>query len=195
MPPSKPTFQARVITQLIALAVCVVAPAGLTAVAPVTYITFQRDGTRVSAQTQTCLLFFIPYKSAVVDPVTHLGNRTLEGTVSRQRRSGTTDRYTRAEEQGFLAIEGPDQRTEVSVSPHDLKTVLGKAEAFLADPQSTELKLFVVSNWKFGVIGGGLISLLTVLYVVGVAAAIGQGLLRLLGLGRKARSQPEGFIP
>lgn len=195
MSSSEASLRARILTQLLAVVVFVGLPGLLTAVAPVAYITLQREGTHVTARAQTCLLFIIPYKTASVDPVTHLRTRTAAGSITWERRRGTTDHYHQADTQGILAIEGPGQTAEVWVSPHDLGTVLGKAEAFLADPQATELKLFVVSNWKFGVIAGGLISLLTLLYAVGVAAAIGQALLRLLGLGRKARPKPEALIP
>ena len=60
-----------------------------------------------------------------------------------------------------------------------------KCEAFLKDPQATELKLFVVANWKFGVIAGGPATLFSVVYVFGVVCATGMFLLRSAGLVRK----------
>ena len=46
-----------------------------------------------------------------------------------------------------------------------------EAESFLKDSNAVELKRFVVANWKFGVIAGGALSLLTVIYVVAVVAS------------------------
>jgi hypothetical protein len=42
------------------------------------------------------------------------------------------------------------------------------------------LKLFLVANWKFSVIAGGLVSLLTLLYVGGAVFAFVKFLLGLL---------------
>lgn len=181
-------YLGKIIAQLVAWLVCIVAPGVITAVAPVSWVHFQRQGDHVTARANVCLFFIIPYRALTVDPVTSVGDRTKSGSVSRYRRSGTTDKYVQAESEGFLLIQGPQQEAEVSVTPADLPSVVKKSEAFLKDPQATELKLFVVSNWKFGVLFGGLASLLTVLYVFGVVVTFGQFLLRKLGLIRKVEA-------
>lgn len=150
---------------------CVGFPGFCTAVAPVSWVKFQRTGDRVSARAQVCVFFVIPYKTLVVDSVESIGDRFKGGTESRQRRSGTTDRVTKSEDQGFLVIHGADQVAEVPVTPFNLKSVVKRSEAFLKEPQATELKMFVVANWKFSVIMGGLTSLLTVLWVFGVVSS------------------------
>lgn len=153
-------------SQSIAFVFCVVIPGILTAVAPVTWVKFERNGDRVTARAQVCLFFVVPYKTMVVDPVTGFDNREVAGSETRQRRRGQHDRVTTSEDQGFLVIQGPDQTAQVSVTPVDLKSVTERSEAFLSDPQATELKLFVVANWKFSVIAGGLASLLAAFYAV-----------------------------
>jgi hypothetical protein len=152
--------------QLFALFVFVGFPAFWTAVAPVSYVRFERRDGQASATVHTCLLFIVPYKTQTVDAVVHIGDRFVTGTYERR---GTDHDHTKSEDEGFLIIQGHDHAAEVSVSPHDLKSVIEQAKAFLEDPQAAELKLFVVANWKFSVIGGGLLSLLTVLYVVSIA--------------------------
>lgn len=164
----KTTWLGLIGSQLIALFFCVGFPGICTAVAPVSWVKFQRNGDRVSARAQVCVFFVIPYKTMIVDSVDGIGDRFKAGTESYDRRRAPNDRVTKSEDQGFLVIHGADQVAEVSVSPVDLKSVVERSEAFLKDPQATELKMFVVANWKFSVIMGGLTSLLTVLYVVGV---------------------------
>lgn len=159
-------------SQFIAFVVCVVIPGLLTAMVPVSWIKFERNGDRVTARAQVCLFFVVPYKTMVVDSVDGITDRQVTGSTTRQRRAGQHDRVTKAEDEGFLVIHGGDQTAEVSVTPHDLKSVVEKSEAFLKDQQATELKLFVVANWKFGVIAGGLASLLAAFYVVCVVAWI-----------------------
>ncbi len=164
----KTTWLGVIGAQSIAFVFCVLFPGGVTAVAPVSWVKFQRSGDRVTARAQVCVFFVIPYKTIVVDPVEGISDRFKGGTESRERRSGSSDRVTKSEDQGFLVIHGENQVAEVSVTPYNLKSVIERSEAFLKDPQATELKLFVVANWKFGVIMGGLTSLMTVLYVFGV---------------------------
>src|SRR5688500_342773 len=106
----QPGLLGKLLTQAFALLVCFGVPALVTAIAPVSWVSFQRsgDGERVVARAQTCLLFVIPFKTVTVDPVTGLGDRTIAGTVKVERRSGT-DKRTQSEDQGFLVIRGPDQ--------------------------------------------------------------------------------------
>jgi len=160
-----------VFAQLLALAVFVGFPAFLTAVAPVSWVLFERDDGQVAATAKTCLLFLVPYKTTRAHAVTHIGDRFVAGTVSRERRNGRSQE-TRSEDQGFLVIQGNGAPAEVAVSPHDIESVIRRAEEFLHDPQAKELKLFVVANWKFSVIAGGLASLLTLLYVAILAFGI-----------------------
>lgn len=159
--------------QLFAMLVCVGFPALVTAIAPVSWVDFERHDGRVSAHTRTCLLFVVPYKMRTIDPVIGLGDRFVAGTISHERRDGR-DHRTKSEDEGFLIIRGSDQVAEVPVTPFNLSSVIERSEAFLNDPNSSELKLFVVANWKFSVIAGVLISLLTLLYVVGVTLGIVQ---------------------
>jgi hypothetical protein len=162
--------------QLAALVLFVGIPALVTAIAPVSWVKFERRDGTVSAKAQTCLLFVVPYKTQAVSPVVGIGDRFVGGSYTRKRRPGR-DRVTKSEDEGFLIIQGVEEAAEVSVTPHDLKSVIERSEAFLHDSQAAELKLFVVANWKFSVIGGGLISLLTVLYVVSI---VGGGAVKLI---------------
>lgn len=174
-----------VLHQLLALAIFVGFPALVTAIAPVSWIKFERQDGQVSVTARTCLLFFVPYKTVHLDPVTGIGDRFVAGTTTRERRTGR-DRVTKSEDEGFLVIHSSDQSAEISVTPFNIKSVTERAQGFLDDPQATELKMFVVANWKFSVIAGGLISLLTVLYVVILVGGLVGKLLGLLRPGPAA---------
>lgn len=178
-------------TQLLALAVFVGFPALATAIAPVSWIQFERRDGRVSATARTCLLFVVPYKTVTIDPVTGLGDHVITGSVHRERRPGR-DKLTKAEDEGFLVIRGTDQTAEVQVTPADLNSVIERSQAFLDDPQAGELKLFVVANWKFSILMGGLVSLLTVLYVTTMTLGLALKLIHLLqaALGVPPRPPP-----
>ena len=178
MPRKLKTFRDFLITQSIAFVFCVLFPAFLTAVAPVSWISFQRQGDKVLATSRTCTLFFIPYHVQTIDPVVGVGDHSISGTSS--RRTGSRE-SVKSEDQAFLMINGEgEQVAKVAVSPVNIESVKERAEAFLKDSRSTKLNLFVVANWKFGIFGGGLISLLTVLYVVGVTLAIFQAIGKLI---------------
>lgn len=173
------TLTGKIISHIIGLLFCVGLPAFVTAIAPVAWLKLNRQGEQVSAHADTCLLFFIPYKTRTIDSVTELDQRSQSGSYTRHRRSGP-DRYTQSEDQGFLILRGPAQEIEVEVTPHDIDGVEEKVEAFMKDRSATELKLFLVANWKFSVIAGGLVSLLTLLYVGGAVFALVKFLLGLL---------------
>ena len=158
---------------------CVGLPAMFTFAAPVGRVVVSRDGEVVTARTRTCLLFVVPFRSATVSPLTSVGRRVVGGSMTRTTRSGRNE-YHRSEDQGFLELKGPNGSTEVPVTPHDLEDVKAKVADFLNDPAQDRLSLFVVANWKFSVLGGGLASLMTLLYAVGLVATVATRLWRLV---------------
>lgn len=179
-----PSLRGKIISQTLAFLVCVIVPGLVTAIAPVSWLRFQRQGDHVTARADTCFFFIIPFRRQSVDSVTGVDQRTQDGSVSRYRRSGKTDRYVQAESEGFLSIQGPQDEAVVSVTPADIDAMASQIEGFLKDGQASDLRLFAVANWKFSILAGGLASSLTVLYVGGLLFGLGQFLLRSLGLAR-----------
>ncbi|MBM3998998.1 MAG: hypothetical protein FJ297_05550 [Planctomycetes bacterium] len=175
---------------LLGAAFCGGFPALFTAIAPVSYVRLERVGDEVRASSSTCLLFFVPYARQQVTGVVGVNDRFHEGTLSRSRPE-PGKRRVRSEDEAFLILHGAaeDELLEVSVSPVNIKGRVEDVEQFLKDPQAKELRLFCVSNWKFAVFAGGLVSLLTVLWIVGTVIWIGGGILSLLGLKRRARGR------
>jgi hypothetical protein len=161
--------------QALAFLFCVLFPAFVTAVAPISTVSFVRENAVVSAVANTKLLFLIPYRIQRVNEVIGIDDRFTAGKV--ERRPGKNS--TRSEDQAFLVIHGEDATAEVPVTPFNIDSVSERATAFLNDAEAKSLSMTVVANWKFSVIAGGLISLLTVLYVVGLAWGLVRGLMRI----------------
>ena len=159
----KKSFGSILLSHILVIFFCVGFPAMVTGIAPVSWIKFERQDRQVSATAKICLLFVVPYRTLTVSPVIGVGDRFVEGTFTHEVRDSRTIR-TRSEDEDYLVIQGNEEAAEVPVSPFSIQTVVKKSKAFLKDEQMTELNLFAVANWKFSVIAGGLVSLLTVLY-------------------------------
>ncbi len=155
-------------------------PAFWTAAAPVSYVRLERHGDEVRASSKTCLLFFVPYRWQCVERVIGVNDRFRAGEVTRSSHR----RSTRTEDEAFLILHGEAEGDflEVPVSPASIESRTDMAEQFLKDRAALELRLFCVSNWKFAIFAGGVISLLTVLWAVGTLLAIVRWFLRLAGL-------------
>jgi len=154
-------------------------PALFTAIAPVSYVHLERQGDDVCASSKTCLLFFVPYSRQHVEQVIGVNDRFRAGGVSRPRGGGKS---TKAEDEAFLVLHGEREGDflEVSVSPVNIKSRVELVEHFLKDDRSSELRLVCVSNWKFAVFAGGMVSLLTVLWAIGTIWSIVRWCLRLV---------------
>lgn len=184
------SFRDFLLGHAIAFFFCVIFPGLVTAIAPVSWVSFQKQSDKVIANAKVCTLFFIPYQNKTIDPVVGVGDQFISGTYS--RRKGNRD-SVKSEDQAFLMIHGEgDSQAKVPVSPVNIKSVTERAEAFLKDPQSTKLNLFVVANWKFSIFAGGAISLLTLLYAVGVTLSIFQGIWKAI---RYMLSPGEPLVP
>jgi hypothetical protein len=152
---------------------CVLFPAFVTGIAPVSVTRFERQGQEIVARSSANLLFVIPYRRVQVDGVTAVDDRFHEGELSVDHSAGDSiPRQVRSEDEAFFVIHGRNGQAEVSVSPASIGSVMEKARAFLATPTERELRLVTVANWKFGVIAGGFLSLFTVLYLVGVVISL-----------------------
>jgi hypothetical protein len=170
--------------QIFALLICFGIPALVTGLAPVSWVKLERHGDRVSAQARVCLYFFIPYKTYTIDPVVGVGRDFKGGSTRVERRNGRNEKI-QSEDQGFLVIKGENQEAPVPVTPFNLDSVLERSNAFLKNPQATDLKMFVVANWKFSVFCGGLAMLLPLILIGCFVYALGQGVMRRLGIGKK----------
>jgi hypothetical protein len=165
---------------LIGGVVCVVVPALMTAIAPVSWLGFNRVEGRVTAKVQTCVFFVFPYSTRELSDVKKVSTTFKLGELRRKRRGD--HEQVRAESEGHVILHGPakdgadgdEDVISASVSPASLKTVETTIQTYLDDPRQGKLSLFTVANWKFGVIFAIPACLLTVLFVVGWSVWLGQ---------------------
>lgn len=171
---------------------CVVFPALVTAIAPVSYVRFEKQGDNVSVTSKQCLLFCVPYLVQKATGVHTVGNKVIAArklNADERRRRRDDGRNVTVEGEGTLILTGEDGEVKVTVSPASIKTATERAEAFVKAPTEEGLSMFLVANWKFSILFGGFVSLLTPLWVVGFVLWIGQQLIRLTGY----RSPGETF--
>ena len=171
-PPRDPrtvTLRGRIISQGFVLVFCVVLPALLTAVAPVSWLTLRREGDKVHARGEVCMFFIFPYRTYELAGVDHVGKTIDPGKKIRRMRSEPVNRPTRYEEdEGFLIIASGEQSFTLSTSPYSLDRVVSEVNAFLSDQHAGSTTLFLPANWKFSVLFGGACSLATILYICGI---------------------------
>lgn len=171
-PPRDPkavTLGGWLFSQGFVLLFCLVLPALLTAIAPVSWLTLRREGSKVHAQGQVCMFFLFPYRKYELAGVDHVGKNIDRGKKIRRLPSEPVNKPTRYEEdEGFLIIGSGERSFTLSTSPYSLDRVVGEVNAFLSDQQAASTTFFLPANWKFSVLFGGACSLATILYVGGI---------------------------
>lgn len=163
------TWKEFLLEQIILFAGCVLFPGLVTFIAPASWITFKRSDASVNCTAKTCVFFIVPFRTQQVDHVQEISKRSKEARTERKRQAGrTTTETVHVDGEGFLQVIGRnDQIMEVSVSPASLERVLSKANAFINASNPDKTTLFVIANWKFGAIMGGILTSFTALYVIG----------------------------
>ena len=175
---NRPTFFGMLLQHVIVFLICVVFPGIVTMLAPASWLTFERSEESVRCTTYTCVYFVVPYRIQQVNNVTEISDRERAGGIRRERKYGRdTKKKIHVDGEGFLQIHGvDDQIAEVSVSPASLESVSKKSNDFLSSNKERSTMIFAIANWKFGGLMGGILTLFTILYVVGYTL----GLLKLI---------------
>jgi hypothetical protein len=185
----RPSIGEMLLQYLIVFLIGVVFPGAVTMLAPATWLTFSRSEESVSCTTWTCMFFVVPFKIQHVDQVTGIGQRERAGKTERQREFGrTTTKNVLIDGEGFLHIQGAgDKQVEVSVSPASLQSVVARSNDFLRSTEQGSKTIFAIANWKFGGLMGGVLSLLTLLCIVGYSLSLIKWVLTRL---KKAMTGP-----
>lgn len=164
--PARSSFGAMLFGHIVLFLFCVGLPAIFTAAAPLTSIQLTRESDGLHARVSKRLLFVVPFSRSRLHHVEAIDDQTVAGTRNPQRSSNSeTSRSTQTESSGYLTIRGESGQAKIEVSPASIGQVRAKLDAFLADETRTRLHLLTIANWKFGVLLGGLLSLLTLFYI------------------------------
>ena len=159
----------------LAILLCFGLPALATALAPVGRITLVRNGEAVTATTRTCLLFIVPFRTDRLQSVTKVDTRIKTGAMTSRTQGGRRE-YLKADDTGYLQLSGPDGSAEISVTPHNLYTVRDEVRQFLNGSGPERYSRFVVANWTFSIVFGGIVCLLPIVYGACFAVATVQWL-------------------
>lgn len=181
IPSAKPAQpQHEWVVKLVGFVGCVLFPAFVTGIAPLCVTHFERANGQVQAHVSTNFLFLIPYRQQQLDDVKTVNTRFVAGEISRypNSHSHNSHKEVRSEDQAFLNILGEKDFIQVPVSPASIQQIKASAETFLSSNDQTHLRLVTVANWKVA-IAGGFLSLLTILYVIGVTLSFGRFIVRL----------------
>ena len=170
----RPKLGEMLLQHIIVFLICVIFPGVTTLAAPSTWLTFQRGEAEVLCTARTCMFFVVPFKVQRVEQVTEVSFRERAGGIKRQRKNGRdTNDYVHVDGEGFLRIQGAgEQFAEVSVSPASIENVANKANNFVKSNQTGSTTIFAIANWKFGGLMGGVLSMFTLLYVVGYSLSL-----------------------
>ncbi len=153
-----------IVTILVAF---VLLPAGVTTVAPVSTIRLHREGEAVRATVRQHVFLFLPWRSRTLEPVTKVSHDFTAGSLPSTGTPSPSD--VRSEDSATLVLTGPTGAIVVPVSPANIEAVERQARGFVEEPGPADLNLWVVANWKVGVLAGGFLTLLSLLFVLAVA--------------------------
>ena len=108
---------------------------------------------RVDAAVIKNLIFIVPISKYTATNLVDTESETIDGGVIREDRTSTGKIVGEAEDEGLLLLKGAeDERIEVWISPKNLADIEYEIQYFITESKEPSLRLWVVSNWKLGVI-------------------------------------------
>jgi hypothetical protein len=167
-------------TQLIAIVCMVLLPGLITMVAPRTGLEFSKSASGTSVTVTRYVWLFVPWRTVEVDRVSRLDvevtPRARHANTAENRRKGRAGAVHLAT--GQLTVVGADVQLVVQVSPETSHVVAGHFKRFTEEPDARAQRISVYASWGLTYVLGGVMSLLTALYVFGAVARIVQHLLQ-----------------
>ena len=153
---------------------------------------------RVDAAVSKNLLFIVPISRYTVTNLIDTESETIDGGVIRRSGSSTSAGSStgkvvgKAEDDGRLLLKGREgEPIEVWISPVNLDDVEDEIRYFIAESKEPSLRLWVVSNWKFGVLlPGGILLFWMAAFFIGMWSLITGKELKRGGSGLKNESIP-----
>lgn len=165
----QPSLVQKLFVHALLFGLCVVMPGVVMLIMPVASTTMIRQDGKVSASVTKKVFFVIPFSTRTVAAVSGVNDVYQAGEWSQTSSSGPRNDpkrpQTRTEDLSWLTIQGSPAAVDVPVSPADIDRVRGEIRDFLQDQGQEHLSLFTVANWKISVVTGGLLSMLTLIYI------------------------------
>ncbi len=135
---------------------------------------------RVDATVSKNLLFIVPISRYTATNLIDTESEVIDGGVIRRSGStastgSSTGKITgEAEDNGLLLLKGREgEPIEVEISPVNLDDVEDEIRYFITESKEPSLRLWVVSNWKFGVIlPGGILLFWVAAFFIGMWSLI-----------------------
>ncbi len=108
---------------------------------------------RVDAIVFKNVLFIVPISKYTATNLVDTESETINGGVIREGYRSTGRITGKEEDAGCLIIKGlKDELIEIEISPKNLNEVENEIQYFITESKEPYFRLWVVSNWKFGVI-------------------------------------------
>ena len=108
---------------------------------------------RVDATVSKNLIFLYPVAKYTATNLVKAQSEVMDGGVVRQGRRSTGKIVGEVEDEGLLVLKAAqDDPIEVYISPKNLKNVMEDIQYFISESKEPYSRLWVTSNWKFGVI-------------------------------------------
>lgn len=129
---------------------------------------------RVDVTVYKNILMFVPIARYTAANLQEVDSSNIDGGVIRERYRSTGKITGKAEDQGLLLLKSPEAPSiEVWISPKSLDDVAYQVRYFIAENEEASLRLWVVSNWKFGaLLPGGILFFSVVVFCMSVWSII-----------------------
>ena len=164
---------AKIITQLIAIAIFVALPIGITLMVPFTDLDIRRTGSSAEVKIKRYLLMFIPWQTQVVPQVTELraeitAEKRYQDTAENRRKG----RVGTSLSTGQLVVVNSGPEIIVQAAPELASKISKQFAEFLVSDASDSLQLSIYANWNLSYILGGAATFFAAFYLAGALIAI-----------------------
>jgi len=131
---------------------------------------------RVDATVTKNLIFWYPLSQSTATNLVEITSNVIDGGLIRNAKGSWGKVTGEVEDEGLLLLKAAqDDSIEVYVSPKNLKDVAEELQYFISESKEPSLRMWVTSNWKFGVLLPGGILLFGVLAFLSTVWAIITG--------------------
>jgi hypothetical protein len=171
-PVKSKTWQAMLITQLIAFSGCVIIPGLVTLIALSSTIELKTINNQPAAEIKKHLFVFIPLLSKTISPlekaesVVTQADRTIS---SEERRRGRTGVLLA---DGSVLLSGGGEACHVQSIPSSARLEAKTIAEFISQPSNSPQSLTLTAGWQMTYLLGGATTALAAFYCLGATAAI-----------------------